>query len=231
MKRLKNVSFIKIPLIIAGCFLLVACGTTPDTDPDNDTNATESIATIPTPTPAPHQGMMPAPQEPIQQMEPPDEPIPDLFPPSGYYFTLTAEEQAAYERLKAELTTDVFYGLSPISVAKITIQAGIDGEWEAEFVAHNAESMERTREEWYEQHRVDMLWSDIASRRSLANWVFPFIDDAEVLIDEEGGRALLLFDSVPDPDDGPYAETLHFFHLVRSDTGIWEARFRWHSME
>lgn len=225
---MKKIIIIALTLTI--CLIITACGRTSDNDYD-DTNAAEPVAAIPaTPPPPPHQGMLPAPPAPVPQDAIPDEPLPDLFPPSGYYFTLTAEEQAAYERLKAELSTDVFYGLSPISVAKIYIQAGIDGEWEAEFAAYNPDSLERTREEFYESHRIDIERFDIASRRSLANWAFPFIDDAEVIID--GDRALLIFLSVPDPELGPDAEgDIQFLNLIRNDAGIWEMRFRPHAME
>ena len=216
---------IKVSLVIATAFLIAACNTAGN----NSEGGEISVPPVSnTPAQPPHQAMVPT-LEPVQQMTPPDEPIPDLFPPSGFYFTLTEEERAAYERLKAELTTDAFYGLSPISVAKIYVQAGIDGEWEAEWTAHNYESMEVTKEEFYDQHLIDMMWSEIASRQSLANWVFPFIDDAEVFI--EGNRAMIVFDSVPEPDvPEEHQDTLHVFNLIKNDAGIWEMRFRPHAI-
>jgi len=233
MKIFKAKKIIKIALVLAIASMVAACGTAPENGNGETAAPPEPAVTTP---PPPHQGMIPPavdPLQPIQQTTPPDEPIPDLFPPSGYYFTLTAEERAAYERLVAELSTDAFYGLSPISVAKIYIQAGIDGEWEAEFIAHNQESMRMTREDWQELHEVDQEWSVIESRQSLANWVFPFLDDAEVIID--GDRATLHFYSVPDPEelefDPDFPGEPHVFNLIRNDRGIWEARFRPHAFD
>jgi len=216
--------FIKITSILAISFLIAACNTTSDNDYPNETNVVET----PNVTPAPHPGLTPQPDPtPIQQTEPPDEPIPDMFPYSGYHFTLTAEEREIYERFIVELNTDLFYGLSPISVTKIYIQAGIEGEWEAEFYAHNQESMETTKEEFYEQHRIDMQWSVLESRQSAANWFFPFIDDGEVIIEED--RAVVVFHSVPEPDVPlEHQDTLHVMNLIRNDAGIWEMRFRPH---
>jgi len=222
--------FIIIASILAISLFIVAC----NTGSDNDIGAqdlTPNVTTqAPTPTPQPHPGMTaPTEVEPVQQTEPPDEPIADLFPASGYYFTLSAEERYIYERFLVELDTSLFYGLSPISVAKIYIQAGIDGEWEAEFYAHNQASMEVTKQEFYENHVADMQWSVLESRQSLANWVFPFIEEAEIIVD--GERALLVFYSVPEPDfPEEYQDLLHVLNLLMNDDGVWEMRFRPHAL-
>jgi len=219
--------FIVIASILAMSLFFTACNTEPE-DYENGTEPAQNItAQVP---PQPHPGMTaPANVDPVQQMEPPDEPIADLFPVSDYVFALNAEERYIYERFLAELDTSLFYGLSPISVAKIYIQAGIDGEWEAEFYAHNQASMEVTKQEFYENHVIDMQWSVLESRQSLANWVFPFLDDAEIHVD--GNRALLIFYSVPEPDFPiEYQYLLHVMNLLMNEDGVWEMRFRPHAL-
>ena len=217
--------FIKIIFIITVCFLLAAC----NRENNNNGNGAEGSAD-------PHPSMI-DPGAPLQLVEdprdqPPDEPIPIEWPPSGFYFTLTDEERMVYERLITELSTDVYEGLSPISVAKVFIQAGIDGEWEAEFYSFSTEGLERTKEEWQMQHELDIQWFTIDSRRGLANWAFPFIDYAVVI--DRGNMATLVFHSVPEPEGTPefhFVDTLHVFTLVRNDRGIWEMRFQPHVLD
>jgi len=222
--------FIIIASILAISLFVTAC----NREPDYYENGTEPEQNVTAQAPPiqlqPHPAMTaPANIEPVQQTEPPDEPFDDFVPPSGYHFTLSAEERDIYERFLVELDTTIFYGLSPISVAKIYIQAGIDGEWEAEFYAHNQDSMEVTKQEFYEHHLVDLEWFVIESRRSLADWAFPFIDDAEIFIDDD--RALLVFYSVPDPDfPAEEQDLLHFMNLLMNEDGIWEMRFRPHTL-
>jgi len=220
--------FIVIVLLLSLGLLVTACNRGSDNDNADEVFSPNVAATPQPPAPQPHPGMTaPANIDPIQQTTPPDEPIPDLFPASGYYFTLSAEERYIYERFLVELDTSLFYGLSPISVAKIYVQAGIDGEWEAEFYAHNQASMEVTKQQFFENHIIDTEWSVLESRQSLANWVFPFLEDAEVLID--GDRALLVFYSVPEPDfPVEYQDLLHVLNLIMNDDGVWEMRFRPH---
>ncbi|WP_233504794.1 hypothetical protein [Parageobacillus thermoglucosidasius] len=43
-------------------------------------------------------------------------------------FTLTEAEQTAYENIKSDLSERHLQGLSPVSVAKIDIQAALDKE-------------------------------------------------------------------------------------------------------
>ena len=203
--------FIKIIFIITVCFLLAACNRV------NDNN--ESALTI-------------DPGAPGVPVERPPEFGGIEWPESGFYFTLTDEEQAVYERFLVELSTDVFAGLSPISVAKISIQAGIDGEWEAEWYSHSPTGMGRTKEDAYAMHREDIELFSIDTRRSQANWAFPFIDYATVL--ERGNEVTLIFHAVPNPDGDPefyFVDTITPFTLIRNDRGIWEVRFRPHAMD
>jgi len=224
--------FVVIVSILALGLLIAGCNTGENDNVSNGTAAAESstaITQMPA-VPAPHPAMQ-APQqvEPTPITEPPDEPIPDLFPASGYYFTLTSEERAIYEQFLAELDPALLYGLSPISVTKLYIQAGIDGEWEAEFYMHNLASMEVTKEQFHENHLIDMQWSVLESRQSLANWVFPHIDDAEIGFVEDDW-AVVVFESVPEPDVPlEFQDLLHIMNLYRNEDGIWQMRFRPHA--
>ncbi|MCL2564852.1 MAG: phage portal protein [Defluviitaleaceae bacterium] len=209
--------FIKIIFVTTICLLLVtlaACGRNEETAEN-----------------APHQGMVidpGAPGQPVELIPVPPEEYRDIeWPISGFYFTLTDEEQAVYERFLAELSTDVFEGLSPISVAKISIEAGINGEWEAEFYSFSQDGLERTKDEWRQMHERDIVMFDIYTRRIQANWMFPFIDYAVVL--ERGNMATLVFHAAPDPEVEPefhFVDTITAFSLIRNDRGIWEVLFR-----
>jgi len=224
--------FIVIVSILVLGLLIAGCNTGENDNGSNGTTAADSstaISQMPA-VPSPHPAMQ-APQqvEPTRVTEPPAEPIADLFPVSDYYFTLTAEERAIYEQFLVALDPALLYGLSPISVTKLYVQAGIDGEWEAEFYMHNLASMEVTKEQFYENHLIDMQWSVLESRQSLANWVFPHIDDATI-VEVEDDWVVVVFDSVPEPDVPlEHQDTLHIMNLYRNEDGIWQMRFRPHA--
>lgn len=222
--------FMKLTLFLFTLFMLAACR------PGADEITIDPGPVRPV---QPHDAMIVPPADPTvpqQVTEPPAEPLGDYFPPSGYYFTLTPEEEAVFERLKTELSTDVFEGLSPISVMKIAVMAGITGEWRAEFAAFNYASVQEagsSLEAWESLHGIDLQWADIASRRSMANWVFPRIDEGFVL--ERGNRAVVVFYTVPDPEeleiDPDFPGVLTTMNLIRNDRGIWEVMFRPHIMD
>jgi len=218
---------IKLILTVSIITLLAACGA-------EEPAAAADPGPEQLPVPNPIMITQPTdPNEPVRLTEPPDEPIEDLFPPSGYTFTLTEKEEAVLGQLITELNTDVFERLSPISVMKIFVEAGIRGEWEAEFSAFSQEDLETTKAEWEELNGVDLEWFVIESRRSLANWVFPRIDDALVL--ERGNRAVVVFFSIPNPEDleedPDFPGELHVMSLLQNNRGIWEVRFRPHAMD
>ena len=226
--------FLKTMVALTFCIMLAACSSKdgkvieePGASPLPSTNP----VMVPTPTMTP-------------DTTPPDEPNPNNYPPAWHLFTLTDEENAVYERLKAELTTDVFEGLSPISVAKIYVQCGIDAEWEAEYICHSKIGLPVSLEDWHQQHIEDLAWSVIESRKDLADWQFALIDDSEVKIN--GDEAVIIYHSTPfmdmevpstepggepeyvmvEPTQEDIEETYNEFHLIKNEKGIWEVRYR-----
>lgn len=135
---------------------------------------------------------------------------------SEYIFTLTEEEQIVYEQLKEELSTSVLEDIDPFSIAKIHIQAGIDGEWEAEYAMFSEEGRERTLEEWGKFYEEEISEADQAYIVSLANSSFSLIDEG-TFIDVSETEAYILFEDI-------YNEEL-VFRFVKNDAGIWEVRY------
>jgi len=236
--------FRKTLAAFALCVMLAGCNSSGE-------KVLESASPSPSPSSLPSASTNPNMMAPEvqQQTTPPDEPIIDLYPPAWHKFELTAEENAAYERLKAELNTDVFEGLSPISVAKIYVKAGIDGEWEAEYVCHSPIGFPLSAEDWHQQHIEDLAWSVLESRKSLADWQFALIDDGEVEI--TGDEAVIIYHSTPyfeeevpsevegeapdiiviEPAEEDILETYNEFHMIKNEKGIWEVRFRPHLID
>ena len=231
--------FYKTVAAFALCVMLAACSS-------SDGKVIEEPS--PSPSPVPNDVMV-VPPSIAPSNERPSEPIEDLYPPAWFKFELSADEQTAYDRLKAELTTDVFEGMSPISVAKVYIQAGVDGEWEAEYTCHSQVGMPMSKEDWHQQHIEDLAWSVLESRKSLADWQFALIDDGEIVI--EGDEATIIYFSTPyiesevpstvageDPDIiivEPIQEeieaTYNEFHMIKNEKDIWEVRYRPHLID
>lgn len=135
---------------------------------------------------------------------------------SEYIFNLTEEEQIVYENLKEELSTSVLEGINPFSIAKIHIQAGIDGEWEAEYAMFSEQGREMTLEEWGMYYEDERSEADQSNLVSLANSRFSLIDEG-TFVDISETEAYILFTDI-------YNEEL-VFRFIRNDDGIWEVRF------
>lgn len=70
--------------------------------------------------------------------------------PNAENFGLSAEELGVYERLKVEFDTQLLVGLSPISIAKLYVQAALDGERELQykFYTNRQDMMQIEKEEY-----------------------------------------------------------------------------------
>lgn len=70
--------------------------------------------------------------------------------PNATNFELTAEEREVYERLKVEFDTQLLIGLSPITVAKLYVQAQLDEdkEFQYELYTDRDDMMQINREEF-----------------------------------------------------------------------------------
>ncbi|WP_339148927.1 RNA polymerase subunit sigma [Sutcliffiella sp. BMC8] len=53
--------------------------------------------------------------------------------PNAENFALSDAEQEVYELLKADFDTQLLLDLTPISIAKLYVQATLDGEWEVRY--------------------------------------------------------------------------------------------------
>ena len=229
--------FLKTLAALAFCVMLAACN-----------SEGEKVIEEPNPSPAPIDVMVVQPSI-GPDTTPPQEPNPNNYPPAWYEFSLTDEENAVYEKLKTELTTDVFEGLSPISVAKIYVQCGVDAEWEAEYTCHSKIGLPVSKEDWHQQHIEDLAWSVVESRKDLAHWQFALIDDGEIKI--TGDEATIIYHSTPfmdmevpskepggepeyvmvEPTEEEIEATYNEFHLIKNEKGIWEVRYRPHMLD
>jgi len=138
------------------------------------------------------------------------------IPASPDVFELTEEEILIYTRFKEELSTSVFEGISPFSIARIHIQAGIDGNWKAEYIMFSEVGRERTLEEWESFFMEETIYVDPNMLADMANSMFSLMQEGifEQVSDTE---AHILFQDI-------YGETL-IFRFIRNNQGIWEVRY------
>jgi len=134
------------------------------------------------------------------------------FDPEGREFKLTDAERAVYEEYVRTLDINLFKDLPPVSIVKIHIQCGIDGEWEAEYTMFSEKGLFLTKEEYHGEHIKDLSSADFSSRKTLADMIFSTIENG-VFVDSDDG--LGHYDFVTDVNE-PVE-----FYLVKNSDGIW----------
>lgn len=131
-------------------------------------------------------------------------------------FELTEEEQAIFERYVESLDNEIFRDVAPVSIAKIYIQCGVDSLWEPEFSMYAKEGLTISREEYKAAHDEDLEAGYTLTRKAMADYVFPYLQDSE-FVEDGGNKGHIDFEAV---DGEPWT-----LRLIKSDTGIWEIKF------
>ena len=135
---------------------------------------------------------------------------------SEHIFALTPEDIYIYERFKEELSTSVFEGVDPFSIARIHIQAGLDGEWQVEYAMFNELGRYRTLEDWGMFFEEEMSQINREFLAIVANDTFGLMEYG-IFIEDSDTEAHILFQSV----HGDYL----VFRFVKNNNGIWEVRY------
>lgn len=149
-----------------------------------------------------------------------EKPLENLVPDSGEVFSLTEEEQALYDEFKENKDMNLFKDVNPISIAKVNIMFGVNGEWESEYAMfYKEDGMETALEEYKQMYEKREKESAPGEVQSYANWYFPFIDEGEFKVD--GNNGVIIFHQVP--VEGEEDDEVNF-HMVKDANGIWWVR-------
>lgn len=135
--------------------------------------------------------------------------------PDDVSFNLTPEQRTEYDEYIKNADIGTLKGSSPLDVAKIYIQCGIDGNWEAEYNLYAQQGITMTKDEWRELNDVDVGTLDLSTRQSQANYIFPFLQDGQV--EEEADTCIITF------HDAQEREIT--FKLLKNEDGIWLVKF------
>lgn len=143
-------------------------------------------------------------------------------PIEKYTFKLSEEEIQIYSNLKDTLSTSVLKNVSPFSIAKIHIQAGIDGEWEVEHAMFSQLGLERTLEEWIEYIENERAQiEDISGNfeehiRVIANETFALLEKGDFIEYSETEAHIIFKNIFGDPMS---------FRFIKNQYGIWEVSY------
>jgi len=185
--------FLKKFLVIACLFLfLTACGGNADPSPEpTDYVLQDDDETAETP----HQGEV-GQQEVVFPTGEFDDPFEPFVDPDNL-FELTDEQQALFDEYTRDFNFDVsiFQGVDPIDVAQVFFECGINGLWEGEYYLYYFEFEPLTKEELRIEAEHDIEIRDLRSRRSMADALFPNLNDG-TFIDLGDGSGYIEFLSV-----------------------------------
>ena len=143
-------------------------------------------------------------------------------------FVLSSEEQALYDEFKANLDINIFKDIAPASIAKVFVQCGIEGNWEAEYELYSKEGfyilndddeeVYFTKEDWQFFSDKDIRESQLITRKDRADIVLPLLGEAE-FVDNGENLGYLTFIST-DPE-----KTMYHFVFVKNENGVWQPRY------
>ncbi|MCL2853260.1 MAG: hypothetical protein FWE20_09555 [Defluviitaleaceae bacterium] len=158
--------------------------------------------------------LTPVPPEIHERYLDPDHPeFPFYIPETVGVFELSEAERAYYDEYILTGDLSALEGIEPVSVLRVWIQAGIDGNLEHEFNLFHPDTLDgETLEAYLESNSPEFAGSP-AIRQRWANVFFSHLEDGEFVVDADGSRGTLIF----------YTETEERISLSvrQNEAGIW----------
>ncbi|MDR1539390.1 MAG: hypothetical protein LBU32_15605 [Clostridiales bacterium] len=145
-----------------------------------------------------------------------------IYPPSETKFTLTQEQTRLFEEYRKDNVFDisVFKDASPVDVAQVFIECGLNGLWLGEYNLWHFATSTLNKESFKAENEKDYNAHDIRSRREMADIVFANLKDG-VFEETEDNKGHITFNSI-DPSDGTLNTKVRInFNLRRNSDGIW----------
>ena len=162
----------------------------------------------------------PIPESPVEsRVESPETLVNGNSNPSEIIFELSKDEQKAYELIKNDKNDEHLLGLSPISVAKLYIQAELDKDYETQYSLYYADDV-KDGVGWTLEEHLKIPENDQGTKEQIYENLVPLINGEFELRD--GSYGLIRYqrrskETNEDIDMG--------FQMKRTDEGIWKVCF------
>ncbi|HWO77575.1 MAG TPA: hypothetical protein VNM69_17045 [Bacillus sp. (in: firmicutes)] len=142
-----------------------------------------------------------------------EEPLTILWDDQSEEFSLTEQERNAYERFRLEQNIENLKGLSPISIAKLYIQAGLDEDYLTEYALYTTRP---ERVQWSLEEHLEYSQEPLteAQKAEIIN-LYKNIDEGEFIQTGENQGYILFMG-----DQGEMG-----FQMVKDESGVWKVSF------
>ena len=139
--------------------------------------------------------------------------------PTEFIFELTEEEYKAYQLIRKDKNEEHLQGLSPISVAKLYIQASFDKDYETEYALYDTDGV-INGVGWTLEEHLKMTESDHMTKEEIYENLVPLIKGEFQELSDSGG--VIRYQRIAkDPNE----DTDMGFQVKKTDKGIWKVCF------
>jgi hypothetical protein len=162
----------------------------------------------------------PIPESPVEsRVETPETSTEKNNTPTSFIFELTDEEAKAYELIRKDKNEEHLLGLSPISVAKLYIQANFDKDYETEYALYYTGDV-KDGVGWTLEEHLKMPESDHMTKEEIYEYLVPLINGEFEELSDSGG--VIRYQRIAkDLNEDPHMG----FQMKKTDKGIWKVCF------
>lgn len=139
--------------------------------------------------------------------------------PAEFIFELTDEEYKAYELIRKDKNEEHLLGLSPISVAKLYIQASFDKDYETEYALYNTTDV-INGVGWTLEEHLKIKENDRWTKEQIYEYLVPLINGEFEELSDSGGVIRYQRRPIDANEDGGMG-----FQVKKTDKGIWKVCF------
>ncbi len=144
----------------------------------------------------------------------PDDEVKDYGLPEGdnLNFKLTEEESEAYERFALDHNNEYLKGLSPISIAKLYIQAQLDSDYHTKYALYTSRE---DHQMWTLEEELEKAEGDMLSTGALLDSL-GWVQEGEFIVDDGISGHIEFTDEYGN---------VRGFNMIRDEDGIWKVTF------
>ena len=136
-----------------------------------------------------------------------------------FIFELTDEEYKAYELIRKDKNEEHLLGLSPISVAKLYIQASFDKDYETEYALYDTTDV-INGVGWTLEEHLKIKENDRWTKEQIYEYLVPLINGEFEELSDSGGVIRYQRRPIDANEDGGMG-----FQVKKTDKGIWKVCF------